>query len=266
MYRSICCGLLLVCLAALSLAGCQGPTIKPDVDATAKAGFDDFRRGDFAALNALLGPEIKETPDLDVKFAQLRANVPNQPPRGRKTIGWNLVEQPHGEETVDVSDEYDFGDRIVLWSTHLHKPSSGAPWLIEGLHLNSATIQQLAVNRFTLTDKAPLQYAFLLAAILSPVLMIAALIKVIRAKGLRRKWLWAIAAFAGVFSFQMNWATGRIFSNFLTVQLLDAGATRGASTFSAWVITMTLPLGAALILAGVWANPARARKRPAKAE
>jgi hypothetical protein len=182
---------------------------------------------------------------------------------GRKIIGWNLVELPQGEKTADVSEEYDFGSRTVLLNTRLHKTSAAAPWTIDGLHLQSATADELAANRFSLVGKKPLQYLFLLAAILSPALMIAALVKVIRTDGLRRKWLWGIAAFAGVFSFQMNWTTGQIFSTFLTVQFLDAGATRGNSAFVAWVLTMTLPVGAALILTGVWANPRKAAKRPA---
>ena len=254
---------MVICAATLTLAGCHGLTIKPDIDAVAQAGFDDFRRGDFTALDALLGPEIKKTPDLDTKLSQLRVYVPNREPRGRKNIEWSFFNRPQGDETADISDEYDFGDRIVLWSTHLHKVSAATPWLLEGVHVNSATVRELAANRFTLVGKTPPQYLFLLALVLSIALMIAALIKVIRANGLRKKWLWGIVAFAGLFSFKMNWATGQIFSSLLTVQLIGTGAMRGASAFSAWVFTMTLPVGAALILTGVWANPKRARKRPA---
>ena len=251
---------LLIVLLAASLAGCQALTMDPKVDAASKAVFDDFRRGDTTALNGLLAPELK-TPDLGAKLAQLRTYVPNREPRGRKNIGWNLVEQPQGEATVDVSDEYDFGDRFVLWNTHLHRATSASAWVVQGFHLNAATVHDLSANRFTLTGRTLLQYVFLLAVALSPALMIAALVKVIRTKGLRRKWLWGIAAFAGVFSFQMNWATGQIFSKFLTVQFIGAGATRGPSAFVAWVLTMTVPVGAALILTGVWANPSRAAKR-----
>lgn len=254
-------GLFLVFLAfGPLLASCQAMKLDPKIDAATKAGFDDLRRGDNAALDSLLAPELK-TPDAAAKLAQLRAYVPNITPRGRRTVGWNFVELQHGDATADVTDEYDFGDRIVLWNTRLHRASSSSPWLIQGLHANSATISALAANRFTLAGKAPLQLLFLLAAVLSPALMISALVKVIRTKALRRKWLWGIAAFGGLFSFQMNWATGQIFSNFLTVQFIGSGASRGDSAFAAWVLTLTIPIGAALILTGVWANPDRAAKR-----
>jgi len=119
-----------------------------------------------------------------------------------------------------------------------------------------------------LAGKQPAQYVFLAAALLSPLAMIAALVKVVRTKGLRRKWLWGGAAFFGVASLQMNWASGEIAVNTLTVQLLGAGAQTGFSRFDPWFITMTLPIGAALILAGLWANPARARRKetPAAAQ
>jgi hypothetical protein len=253
--RPVLC--LLILLLATGLAGCQLPSIDPKIGAVAKAAFDDVRRGDGAALDGLLAPSLK-TPDQRAKLAQIKAYVPNREPKGRNTVGWNLVELPQGEAKVDVSDEYDFGDRMILWNTHLHRASAVAPWEVDGFHINSAPTGDLAANNFTFAHRSPLQYAFLALAILSPALMVAALVKVIRTKDLRRKWLWGIAAFVGVFSFQMNWATGQIFPNFLTVQLIGAGATRGPSAFLAWVLTMTVPIGAVLILTGVWANPRRA--------
>jgi hypothetical protein len=40
---------------------------------------------------------------------------------------------------------------------------------------------------------------------------------------------------------------------------------KGLSAFSPWVLTATLPVGAVLILTGLWANPRRARRKGAPA-
>jgi hypothetical protein len=253
--------LLLVFIAAIVLAGCRVPQEDPAAKSIANASFDDVRRGDYAALQTLLGPQIKATPDMQAKLEQLKADIPTATPRGRETVGWNEVEQANGERVVDVSDQYDFGDRMIIWSTHLQKASSASPWLIEGLHLNGATASQLAANRFTLVGKSPFQDGFLLAVLLSPILMIAAVIKAIMTKGLEHKWLSVIAAFIGLCSFQMNWTTGQLFSQFFAINIIGAGITRAGSPFAPWILTMTLPVGALLVLTGVWSTPTRKPKR-----
>lgn len=261
MHRVLSGRLLLAFVAVMALAGCRAPQEDPAAKAMAGAGFDDVHRGDYAALEPMLGPQIKATPNMTAILEQMKADIPAAAPRGRETVGWNEVDQAQGERVVDISDQYDFGDRMIIWSTHLQKASAAAPWLIEGLHINGATSAELAKNRFTLAGKTPLQLGFLLAVILSPILMIAGAIKAILTKGLRRKWLSVILSFLGLCSLQMNWTTGQLFINWISINILDAGATRGLSPFSPWVLTMTLPIGALLVLSGVWSRPTVKLKR-----
>jgi hypothetical protein len=245
-------------VAGLALASCKVPKLDPSAETMAKAAFDEIRRGDMPALTSQLAPNLK-SPDSTAKLTQLKQMIPDGTARGRRTVGWHWFEQASGETTVDVTDEYDFGDRKVLWNTHLHRVAAAAPWEIQGVQLTNSTVRALAANEFSLTGKTPPQYLFLMTTALSPMLMIVALVKVIRTVGLRRKWLWGIAAFFGLGSVQMNWTTGQMAANWATVQFIGAGATRGDSSFVAWVLTMTIPIGALLILTGLWANPARAR-------
>jgi hypothetical protein len=60
----------------------------------------------------------------------------------------------------------------------------------------------------------------------------------------------------------MNWTTGQVDFQLLSLQLLGAGAMTSAPGLSPWVLTFTLPIGAALILVGLWANPRRAKNPP----
>jgi hypothetical protein len=242
------------------LAACHAPQIDSHADAMAHAIFDELRHSDNAALAAHLAPELK-TPDNLARLATVRSFIPKQEPRRSWIATWNWLTIYGRGTTTFISDEYDYGDRIGLFQVQLYQPEGRQDWVVQGLHFQIATPKELAVNDFTMTGKTPSEYAFLAFVIASPLLMLSALIKVIRTKGLKRKWLWGILAFFGLFLFRMNWTSGEIGGDLLTIQFLGAGATR-ISAFEPWFLTATLPIGAMLILAGVWANPARARVRP----
>jgi hypothetical protein len=244
---------------AITLAGCNVAARDAAVDAEVVKVFDQVRAGD-PALMARLTPEMAKTATPEL-WAKIRAYVPAGKVVGRKALGTATFSSPSGR-AVNATDEYDFGDRTALVQTQLELPAGSAQWRISGFHVQTATAKELEANRFLAAGKPPLQYLGLLAAICSPMLMIAALVKVIRTKGLRRKWLWGILAFVGLTSFQMNWTTGQVNFNPLTVQLIGFGVVKALSAFAPWIITMTVPIGALLILTGVWGNPKRAKPRP----
>jgi hypothetical protein len=237
-----------VAALAAALAGCNLAR-DPTLDAEVVKVFDQVRAGD-SALLARLSPELAKTATSE-QWVQIRAHIPLGKPIGRRALGSAEVATLTGR-VINFSDEYDFGAKTALVNTQLQLPSGARQWQLSGFHVQTATAQELAVNRFTAPGKSPLQLLGLLLAVASPLLMIAALIKVVRTKGLRRKWLWGILAFVGAMSFQMNWTTGQVNFNPLTVQLIGFGVTRSLSAFAPWMLTMTLPIGALLILTGVW--------------
>lgn len=254
----ICC----VALLALSVAACQAVLPDEASRGVEREMYAAVRSGDDGMVARLSAPNLA-TPESRAQLVKIRALLPPGAPEHSKLVGWNLWSPNNGEATAMLVSEHDYGERVVLAQTNLIKFGKPERWQVQGFHVQVATDAELAVNDFGLVGKQPGQYLFLVAAVLSPLAMIAALVKVIRTKGLRRKWLWGIGAFFGVTSLQMNWATGAIVFDALTVQLLGAGAGSGLSRFDPWFITMTLPVGAALILGGLWANPARARRKDA---
>lgn len=245
--------------ALLVLAACS--IFEPD--ATTRALYDAVRSGDEAKARTLLAPEIN-SPETTAQLAQLRAILPKEPPARVKVLNHTVRKMLNSGETLETQELFEFKDRKALVSARLHRATSAEPWRAQGFHVRFLTPAELAVNAFKFKGKTPAHFAFLAVAIASPLLMIAALMKVIRRKGLRRKWLWGILAFVGAITLQMNWTTGAI-SVGLTVQLIGAGVTTAASGVTPWILTFTLPIGALLILTGVWANPARARAPKAKA-
>jgi hypothetical protein len=250
-------------LGAMVLAACNPLARDPPVDAEIRKVFDQVRRNESPALLARFDPQFR-TAETPAQLATLKRYLPDGEPRARKVIGTNTLQTGGGETTVSASDEYDYGDRVVLVDTRLRRPAGQATWLVQGFHFQVATTKDLARNDFTLRKPAS-QLLFLAFVIASPLLMIAALVKVIRRPGLRRKWLWGILAFGGLTALSMDWTTGRLSYQLVTVQLLNAGVMKGLSAFSPWVLTATLPVGAVLILTGLWANPRRARRKGAPA-
>lgn len=240
--------------AVLVLAACS--MFEPDT--TTRALYDAVSSGDQAKAQSLLAPEIN-TPETAAQLARLRTILPKEPPTGVKVVNHTVQKMLNAGETLETQELFEFKDRKALVSARLHRATSAEPWKAQGFHVRVFTPAELEVNAFSSKGKTLGQFAFLVATIASPLLMIAALVKVVRRKGLRRKWLWGILAFVGLFSFQMNWTTGGVVANWLTVQIIGAGVMTAAPGLAPWVLTFALPVGALLILAGVWANPARAK-------
>lgn len=255
--------ILVACAAALLAASCKLPEPDQKLASVERATYQAVRTGDDKVLDAVSDPRLR-TPEGRAELAKIRSYLPPGAPKTSTLVGWNSVYPVGGVATANMATDHDYGDRVVLARTALYRSGDASEWKVNAFHVQVATDAELAINDFSLTGKRSGQYLFLTAAAASLLAMVLALLKVIRTPDLRRKWLWGIAAFFGVGSLQMNWATGAIGFNLLTVQLIGAGATSGLSRFDPWFISMTLPIGAVLILVGVWANPARAKPRAKK--
>jgi hypothetical protein len=246
----------IVCLVAvLGLAACQG-AFKPDP--TARAFYDAIHAGDISKVRAMAAPEFF-TPGAEQQLALMRSYMPKEAPTAVKFLGRHDATMLNAGETANTQDVYEFNDRKAVVSARLQRATSAQPWRVQGFHIRVVSPAEMKANAFTFEGKSFAHFAFLLATVAAPLLMVAALVKVVRRKGLRRKWLWGILAFVGLCTFRMDWTTGAVAANPLTVQFIGAGIVTAASGLAPWVLSFTAPVGALLILTGVWANPARAR-------
>jgi hypothetical protein len=127
----------------------------------------------------------------------------------------------------------------------LHAPRDGAETIVGlGVHPLSASLE--VQNRFTLANKSALQYGALAAAIGVTIFTLFALVVCIRTKLARRKWLWILLILIGFGKIMVNWTTGQWGLSILAVQLFSASAT--AEYFGPWIISVSLPIGAAIFL------------------
>lgn len=247
-----------LCLAfCIGLAGCHVPDDRTGVEPVARTVYEKLHDGDYAGLLAMGTDDIK-TPEARAGIEHLHDLLPKGAPSKSTEIGWRkLTTTGHGEQ-IDFTHQYDYSGYGVSATTTFQRPIGG-DWRLAGMNVRVATDQQLAANKFTLVGKSAAQYGFLAATVVSPILMLLAMVKVFRTPGLKRKWLWAPLALLGLCQFQMNWTDGSVATQLITVQLIGAGVTKAIGSFSSWNLAFSAPVGALLILTGIWANPRRAR-------
>jgi hypothetical protein len=239
------------------LSACQLVQRDAGADQAARSLFQEVSRHETVAFTSRLDPALR---DLKARsqIADVEKSIPAGEPRKRSDIHTTTFVSARGT-TVLATDQYDYEDRAALVQTRLYRAPDTQTWSVQGFHVQVATLQQLKANDFGLSGRSAAQYAFLAFLVSSPLLSITALVKVVRTAGLRRKWLWCAVAIIGIGQMRMNWATGAVALNPVSFQLFDAGFSRALSSFAPWILTSALPIGAMLILTGIWANPGRAR-------
>jgi len=99
-------------------------------------------------------------------------------------------------------------------------------------------------NAFTFKGKIPSHYIMLTLTALTPLLILLTFIRCMR-QPIKAKWLWLTFILVGLITISMNWTSGAIEITLLHAQILGASIFRG-NMFSPWIITFSLPIGAAL--------------------
>jgi hypothetical protein len=201
-----------------------------------------LRQRQFGPIEKDVDPSLKSvfTQDLLEKMADA---IPRQDLVSVKVVGANAF---HGDgiNKVNLAFEYEFQTNWLLINVATQK-KDGVLTII-GFHIHPLPDSLENLNKFTLAGKNFLQYATLAFAILIPLFSLYALVLCIRTKIKKRKWLWIIFILIGIGSFTVNWTTGQCHVQPLSFQLL--GASSFAPPFGAWLISVSLPLGAILFL------------------
>jgi hypothetical protein len=253
------------CCVLAALSACA-PKSDPAIDAVAQQTYDDLRLGRFDALQARLTPEAAKmvTPD---QLRRIQAYLPPGAPAERRAVNWSMLLPGSGPQTAQAAYELDYASQGVLLTLNLQRAGGQAPWKVHGFNVMKADHAQLKSSvSLSPIGKPPGQGVFLAATILSPLLMITALVAVLRGPKMKRKWLWALAAFVGIGSLTMNWTTGGVGVQLASIQLIGAGVTRtGFMGFYPWVLKTTLPVGAVAALWRVWSLRRALRSEPVEA-
>jgi hypothetical protein len=236
-------------LALMLLSGCDRNSEKlvrafapPEDEATATNYISLLRQGQYEAIQKDMDASITtaDTHDILVKMAAL---IPPQDPVSVKVIGANQFHTPDNYK-INLTFEYQFPTNWLLINVALQKKDGVSS--IYGFHVEPISDSLENYNRFTLSGKSAFQYAMLALAILIPIFTLYVLVLCIRTKMKKRKWLWIIFILFGFGKITVSWTTGHWQWGLLQFQLL--GASAFAPPFGAWLIAVSVPLGAILFL------------------
>jgi hypothetical protein len=214
----------------------------PEDQATAKQYVDHLRAGRYEQIEAVMDPRLR-TPAMRDTLEQMAKLLPDEEPTSIELVSANTTVSPAGTAR-NLAFEYRFRDKwVVLNVATLRK---GDELSIIGFNIYPQQKSLAEQNRFNLSGKAPLQYLILALAVVLPLLSLYALVRCIRTKMARGKWLWILFIVCGVGKLAVNWTTGEWHFAPLSIQVLSASAiTEG---FGQWIVAVSLPLGAILFL------------------
>ena len=231
---------------ALVATGCRPPGLTPEHDQDMRQIFAEVRDGRIQDVESALAPRL-QNPTTRATFEKLHGLIPPTPPIRIRIVQWNAQQGPAGDHYGAVY-QYDYPDRVLVVQTRMASSTQGGD-VVETFWIRSLTSAQAAeANRFSLVGKTPLEYTVLVGAIVSPVVILIALIDLIRAKGIKRKWLWALGIVWGVCGVGVNWSNGVFAILFINIILFGAGISKAGYVGAPWIVDASLPLVALLFL------------------
>lgn len=210
--------------------------------AAAKARVEQLRARDFAGIEKDLDASLKG-PSLRPTLETMAGAIPAGAPTSVTLVGAHQFSSP-GSTSKNITFEYNFGGKWLLINVAT-KETNGTTTLV-GLNVNPIAQSLEEHNRFTLSGKSAKHFAVLGAAVVAALFSLYALVVCIRTKLPGRKWPWILFILLGIGKVGLNWTTGEVLFAPLSVQLFSAGA--AAALYGPWVVSFSLPLGAAIFL------------------
>jgi hypothetical protein len=207
---------------------------------------DILARGDVTAVAARLD-ESQRTPDPENSLKLLAAQFPQRAPSDVHLVGYktNSVKMVGGSSTEmsSVTFESRYDTTYVVTNVVLRRVDGGDRRIV-GLHAQALLSSLEVLNAFSLGNMGIVQYAFLLAMISVAATIVSALVSWFRRRHVtRRKWWWLLAIVVGPFKFSVNWITGGVAIQALTVQLFGLSVMRDGLV-GPWILSFSIPAGA----------------------
>ena len=234
-----------LCLAAVSCSyeKMLHRLTPPDADARARAYLALLTRGQTDSAMARLTWELQD-PAARQQLVNVMAILEDEHFDSTRVIGAN-ISITDSARRVDLG--YELHSSNGWFEADVATVDSAGDWRVYGLHANVLAQSLESTQWFSLRGKSMLQYAWLLATFLNPIVCLITAIFIGTRKGMPRRWLWIAMALIGYGMFEMNWSTGEWSIRTLFVQFLGAGYVR-AGPYAPYFFKFSLPLGAAMSL------------------
>lgn len=239
--------LLAFALCAL-LVGCDTEAMfekfVPQVEA--KAGMSviaQLSARDFAAIEARLEPSLRE-PGLRGKLEQVAQQIPSEPVKSAKTIGFKTTKGV-SDETFQLSYEYEYPSAWMIANVVLQR-KAGELYL-SGVHLQRTEQSFQTLNAFTLKGKGLTHVLFLALCVAIPMFCLVALVICLRTPIPKKKWLWCLFVALGFVQFSLDWRSGEWAVQPFSFMLFGAGFFKGGP-YGQLTLNFALPVGACVFM------------------
>jgi hypothetical protein len=229
-------------LFGCSEAGLVHRFTPPEEESIARNDIDLLIQGKFPEIESRSDSAIVG-PDAEGRLANMSAMFPGGSPRSAKVVGVEVYKGERSSRT-NLTFEYEYPSKWLLVNIDLQK--KGTATTIAWLHVEPMPESLESANRFTLVGKSAAQYSILFAAVALFLFSLYVLVLCVRARNVRRKWLWIIFILVGVGKQTVNWTSGELRFTPLAMSIPCASAT--APPYGPWTVGVYLPLGAILFL------------------
>jgi hypothetical protein len=215
----------------------------PDADANSRAYLALLTRGNTDSAMARLTWQMQD-PATRQQVVNIMGILENEHFDSIRVIGANTWASPDARR---VNLSYELHSSSGWFEASVATLDSAGDWRVYGLHAHTLAQSLESTQWFTLRGKSMLQYAWLLATLLNPIICLVTAVFVGTRKGMPRRRLWAAMALLGYGMFALNWSTGEWSIATLSVQFLGAGYVR-AGQYAPYIFKFSIPLGAAMAL------------------
>ncbi|MFD2366765.1 hypothetical protein [Pseudoduganella sp. GCM10020061] len=235
-------------LFALILGGCDKYAMveklaPAEVQAEAKSHIAKLRSRDFAALEAELDDSLKGKALGRKTLAQMADAIPPGEPDSVHLVQYQRRMQ-NGVTSDGSLFEYIIGGKSIVVTVSVDERDGVRK--IVGLYVHPQQVPLEEQGGLTIEGAGALQWTVLAATVAAFLVSLVALVKCVRTKGLRRKWLWIIAILVGVGKISLNWHTGQLDVSPVAFQILSASYFFHLA--GPTILAFSLPLGALVFL------------------
>jgi len=209
----------------------------------AKQLFEDLRNRKYENLKKYLSKELL-TPDIESKLSQAASFFPEGEPIEVKPIGAN-IHSTQDKWLARLTYQYRFQNGWAVANILLEKENENL--VVKQLHVARSTKPLEEIYAFNLKDKTAVHYVFLALVIAIPLLTLYALVLCVKTPMSKKKWPWVVFILLGFTTISLDWTTGHIAYQLLSINLFGAGVVR-PSPYAAWILTISIPVGAIVFL------------------
>src|SRR6185295_1291208 len=216
----------------------------------ARTVVDKLARGDVDGVAAGLSL-AENNEDVPGTLRKMTGFFPKSAPTRVRLVGYNarLVSQLGGATvgTYDVGLESTYPGVTVLTQVRLVRKDGGA-LAVTALRADPLRAPLDVLNAFTFTGKGTEHYVFLaVMAAVAAVQVVALRAWFRRRKLIRRRWWWLAGILVGPFKLGLNWTTGAVVFQTLTIQLFSLGFIRDGF-YGPWTLWLSITAGAIAFL------------------